>query len=177
MFPFRELFQNSKAARQRIVLKLINELKVKALWFGYPLPSEFFIDINNKLGKVFPSMYDFLNYCQDNNLQEITFNDFYKSLSLNNEQFFEKQFNGMSAYIFRTNRGVWKGNDKVQNISTVKELLNIYWNEKRMSISPQNNYVMFENKGQKDNDGNIILNKRKDFFKPDENGSFANCKN
>jgi DNA repair photolyase len=171
----------SQLYTQRIVLRLINELKVNALWFGLPYPSDFFMDINKKLGRNYPSMYDFFNYCVKNKLDKIYFKDFYSALSKGNEKFFEKEFNGLSSYILRINRGVWKGNTKVQSIKTIKEVLNIFWNEKRLTPSPQNNYIMFskiikDGNPVIDKAGDIILQLNKKFPLPDKNGSFVNCK-
>lgn len=161
---------------QKIVMRLINEVKVNALWFGMPYNTDFFTDINKKLGKSFPSLYHFFNHCVNNDLKEVFHSDYIQSLSVGNESFFNKEFTGIPAYIFRINRGLWKNNPQVQGLRTINDLLKIFWNEKRLANSPQNNFVMFEKTDQKDNEGNIILKRKQILAQPDENGSFANCK-
>jgi len=163
---------------QKVCFRLINELQSNAVWIGLPLPNHTFDKLKAKLTKPFPSIYDFFNSCENRNNELIYFEDFKKSMTAGNEILFEKQYSYIQSYIFRINRNLWKGNEKIQSIRTMSELLNIFWNETKLPRSPQHNKIMFQvlkenGKNVLDENGNIILKTRDVFHQPDENGTFA----
>ena len=61
-----------------------------------------------------------------------------------------------TKYIMSQNRGVWKGNARVQRIVSFREMLREFWNNKRLSASPQNNWLFRLCENRLDN-GNIVL--------------------
>ena len=124
---------------QERLLSIID--KTNALAFGMPYRTEFFKDVRLKLGKCFPSNYDFINYCFENGTRVYNFNDYITSLNLDSDDVFNTEFNGLSAYILRVARQVWKGNKEAQSVRTLKDVLKIYFSDKRISGSPQNNLL------------------------------------
>lgn len=141
---------------QSLVVELIKRGN-NAVAFGMPFKTDLFKDIRSTLGKCFPSNYDVINYCFDNKVKQITFNDYKKVLNENQNDLFNKEFKGLSTYIFRIARQVWKGNDKIQSVRTINDVLNAYWNYKQISGSLQNN-KLFSVAKEKDDDNNLILN-------------------
>lgn len=141
---------------QSLVIELIKRGN-NAVAFGMPFKTDLFKDIRSTLGKCFPSNYDVINYCFDNKVKQITFNDYKKVLNENQNDLFNKEFKGLSTYIFRIARQVWKGNDKIQSIRTINDVLNAYWNYKQISGSLQNN-KLFSVAQEKDDENNLILN-------------------
>lgn len=141
---------------QSLVVELIKRGN-NAVAFGMPFKTDLFKDIRGTLGKCFPSNYDVINYCFDNKVKQITFNDYKKVLNENQNDLFNKEFKGLSTYIFRIARQVWKGNDKIQSIRTINDVLNAYWNYKQISGSLQNN-KLFSVAQEKDDENNLILN-------------------
>ena len=141
---------------QSLVIELIKRGN-NAVAFGMPFKTDLFKDIRGTLGKCFPSNYDVINYCFDNKVKQITFNDYKKVLNENQNDLFNKEFKGLSTYIFRIARQVWKGNDKIQSIRTINDVLNAYWNYKQISGSLQNN-KLFSVAQEKDDENNLILN-------------------
>lgn len=141
---------------QSLVVELIKRGN-NAVAFGMPFKTDLFKDIRSTLGKCFPSNYDVINYCFDNKVKQITFNDYKKVLNENQNDLFNKEFKGLSTYIFRIARQVWKGNDKIQSIRTINDVLNAYWNYKQISGSLQNN-KLFSVAQEKDDENNLILN-------------------
>jgi len=141
---------------QSLVVELIKRGN-NAVAFGMPFKTDLFKDIRSTLGKCFPSNYDVINYCFDNKVKQITFNDYKKVLNENQNDLFNKEFKGLSTYIFRIARQVWKGNDKIQSVRTINDVLNAYWNYKQISGSLQNN-KLFSVAQEKDDDNNLILN-------------------
>jgi hypothetical protein len=51
-------------------------------------------------------------------------------------------FREMDAYVLRVARNVWKENMKIQSIKTYRELLGAIYDEKRITHSPRNNWLM-----------------------------------
>lgn len=141
---------------QSLVVELIKRGN-NAVAFGMPFKTDLFKDIRSTLGKCFPSNYDVINYCFDNKVKQITFNDYKKVLNENQNDLFNKEFKGLSTYIFRIARQVWKGNDKIQSVRTINDVLNAYWNYKQISGSLQNN-KLFSVAQEKDDENNLILN-------------------
>ena len=141
---------------QSLVVELIKRGN-NAVAFGMPFKTDLFKDIRSTLGKCFPSNYDVINYCFDNKVKQITFNDYKKVLNENQNDLFNKEFKGLSTYIFRIARQVWKGNDKIQSARTINDILNAYWNYKQISGSLQNN-KLFSVAKEKDDENNLILN-------------------
>ncbi len=141
---------------QSLVVELIKRGN-NAVAFGMPFKTDLFKDIRSTLGKCFPSNYDVINYCFDNKVKQITFNDYKKVLNENQNDLFNKEFKGLSTYIFRIARQVWKGNDKIQSVRTINDVLNVYWNYKQISGSLQNN-KLFSVAQEKDDENNLILN-------------------
>lgn len=147
----------SQAYLQDCVISLIDK-GLMPLAFGMPFITNFFDEIHNTLGKSFKGNYDFFKYVNGNNLKTVYFSDYYESVK---NECYELEFKGLSAYILRVARNVWKGNEKAQNVKCLKDVLKIYWNDKRISGSPQNNFlfskIMDAGNPIVDNDGNIIL--------------------
>lgn len=141
---------------QSLVVELIKRGN-NAVAFGMPFKTDLFKDIRSTLGKCFPSNYDVINYCFDNKVKQITFNDYKKVLNENQNDLFNKEFKGLSTYIYRIARQVWKGNDKIQSARTINDVLNAYWNYKQISGSLQNN-KLFSVAKEKDDENNLILN-------------------
>ena len=141
---------------QSLVVELIKRGN-NAVAFGMPFKTDLFKDVRSTLGKCFPSNYDVINYCFDNKVKQITFNDYKKVLNENQNDLFNKEFKGLSTYIFRIARQVWKGNDKIQSVRTINDVLNAYWNYKQISGSLQNN-KLFSVAQEKDDENNLILN-------------------
>ena len=141
---------------QSLVVELIKRGN-NAVAFGMPFKTDLFKDIRSTLGKCFPSNYDVINYCFDNKVKQITFNDYKKVLNENQNNLFNKEFKGLSTYIYRIARQVWKGNDKIQSVRTINDVLNAYWNYKQISGSLQNNKLFSVSK-EKDDENNLILN-------------------
>ena len=141
---------------QSLVVELIKRGN-NAVAFGMPFKTDLFKDVRSTLGKCFPSNYDVINYCFDNKVKQITFNDYKKVLNENQNDLFNKEFKGLSTYIFRIARQVWKGNDKIQSARTINDILNAYWNYKQISGSLQNN-KLFSVAQEKDDENNLILN-------------------
>lgn len=129
-----------QAYLQELIVGKINEGK-KVLAFGMPYRTDFFTDVRKCLGKCFPSMYDFVNYAHDSEKNIFDFDDFKNALGINNEEIFNETYNGLSAYILRVARNVWKGNDEAQSVKNMIDVLKVYWKEKRISGSPQNNFL------------------------------------
>lgn len=115
--------------------------KTNALAFGMPYKTDFFTDVRKTLGKYFPSNYDFINYCFENGKGVYTFDDYVKALNVVDDEVFNTEFKGLSAYILRVARNVWKGNKEAQSVKTLMDVLKIYWSDKRISGSPQNNLL------------------------------------
>lgn len=141
---------------QSLVIELIKRGN-NAVAFGMPFKTDLFKDVRNTLGKCFPSNYDVINYCFDNKVKQLKFNDYKKVLNENQNDLFNKEFKGLSTYIFRIARQVWKGNDKIQSVRTINDVLNAYWNYKQISGSLQNN-KLFSVAQEKDDENNLILN-------------------
>ena len=114
---------------------------VNVLAFGMPYKTDFFVDIRRQLGKCFPSNYDFFNYCFERGKGTYTFEDFITALGVNNDIVFNTEFKSLSAYILRVARNVWKGNKEAQSVKTLIDVLKIYFNDRRVSGSPQNNLL------------------------------------
>jgi DNA repair photolyase len=115
--------------------------KTNALAFGMPYRTDFFTEVRKKLGKCFPSNYDFINYCYNKGRGLYNFDDYKKSLMVDDDPVFNTEFKGLSAYILRVARQVWKGNKEAQSVKTLIDVLKIYWDDKRISGSPQNNFL------------------------------------
>lgn len=115
--------------------------KTNALAFGMPYKTDFFTEVRKKLGKCFPSNYDFINYCYNKGRGLYNFDDYKKSLMVDDDSVFNTEFKGLSAYILRIARQVWKGNKEAQSVKTLIDVLKIYWDDKRISGSPQNNFL------------------------------------
>lgn len=131
---------NGQSYLQELLLSKMDS-GVNVLAFGMPYKTDFFTEIRLKLGLCFPSMYDFINYCFDSGKNVFTFDDFINSLDVMNKTAFTNNYNGLSAYILRVARQVWKGNDEAQGVKNMIDVLRIYWNDKRISGSPQNNLL------------------------------------
>ena len=141
---------------QSLVVELIKRGN-NAVAFGMPFKTDLFKDVRSTLGKCFPSNYDVINYCFENNVKKLTFNDYKKILNINQNDFFDKEFKGLSVYIYRIARQIWKGNKEIQSINTINGVLNAYWNYKQISGSLQNN-KLFSVAQEKDDENNLILN-------------------
>jgi hypothetical protein len=102
---------------QSILLSKINESNVLA--FGMPYKTDFFTDVRKKLGNCFPSNYDFINYCHEKGSGVYDFDDYVNSLGVCDNEIFNKQYNGLSAYILRIARQVWKGNKEAQGVKNI----------------------------------------------------------
>lgn len=140
------------------ILETLRQDEFNVLAFGMPYKTKFFDDIIKTLGKSFPSNYYFFNSIKEDK-KIYSFDDYYNSLITDNNEksFWESDHGNISAYIMRVRRDLWKGNDKVQSIRTLKDVLKCYWNEEKLSGSPQNNFMFKKILNKTDNDGNILL--------------------
>ncbi len=130
-----------------------------ALAYGMPFSTNFFDEINTKLGKYFNSNYAFYNFVQSSKKEKFTFDDYFKSIIGVNTELLNIRSKDFSKVIMCQNRGVWKNNEYVQNTISIKEVLYTIWNDRRMSASPQNNQMM-SLCSEKDYEGNLILKRK-----------------
>ena len=123
-----------------------------------PFYTEFYNLVHKILKKDFNSFHDFLNYCHLNNKDgdPIYFDEYYKLIKGNNDDWEQLELKIISKYIFTLNFHSWIGNPKAQSINTYKKLLNFIWNDKRLQQSPQNNSAI-ELTDKKDDENNVIL--------------------
>jgi DNA repair photolyase len=157
--------QKAVIKRQVYLQRQVNLLRaqgVEALAFGMPYSTNFFKEVRQTLGRVFPSNYDFFNYCFDSIVKgTVTFDDYVEVMTGGDKEFWNREFKGLSTYIMRVARQVWKGNEEVQGVKTLTDVLRVYWNEKRIHGSPQNNFLLsnVQRGGENvvDGNGNIVL--------------------
>lgn len=145
------------------VRRIVNDLRdrgLNALSYGMPYKTDFFKEINKTLGKYFPSGYEFVNYVFDSGKETYTFKDYFNSTMIGNECLLKLKGKEFHKYIMSQNRGVWKDSYTAQNAVSFEDVLRVFWNNKRMEASPQNLFGLFDVADQKDDDGNIILQKR-----------------
>jgi len=102
---------------------------------GNALPSEFFYEIREKFGSIFPNQYDLINYCHKNiKAGIVTFDLFYK-LSVDNKPFFEREFKYINKYILKANINEWSKTDEAKNIFSLKGVLQFIWNNPKIQSS------------------------------------------
>jgi DNA repair photolyase len=134
--------------RQRYAQKaLINSYNAgnKALMFGMPFRTDFFNMLEKTYqGKIFPSNYFFYNWVIKNKKKGdvVTKEEYIAALSPYLGDLIDMPFGEMDAYVLRVARNVWKGNMKIQRIKTYRELLGAIYDEKRITHSPRNNWIM-----------------------------------
>lgn len=130
------------------------------LAFGMPYRTRFFDSVNATLGKAMYGNYAFFDSCFERGNGVFTFSDYSSAIIGDNTELLSFRGKEMSKYIMAQHRGVWKS-PKCQAARTFIDVLRIIWNEKRLSSSPQNNFLfqaVTEN-GVRcvDDDGNILL--------------------
>lgn len=131
---------------------------------GMPKQSHFFDAIRKVFGKISPNHFDVINYCFDNNTPDgmvLTYAEFERIMLDGVEDMFLSKYNGFRSYIFKANAHEWIENAKVKEIETLRDVLNIIWNSKRIKQSLQHN-ALFQRRT--DHEGNDIL---------DENGNIT----
>lgn len=129
------------------------------LTMGYPRYTDFFTEIKEKLVKIFPLNHDFFNHVIKSDKTEFCFEDFYNSI-VTDKELFERQFkNSLTGYIFKTDMFTYAKIAKSKP-TTLKEILKIYWNTKKIKSSPQNN-LLFEKNIILENQDGIVINKIK----------------
>jgi hypothetical protein len=132
---------------------------------GMPKKSLFFKEIREKLGKISPNHFDAINYCFENLTKDgfvLKYSDFEKVITKGTVEMWDVEFKNFKEYIFKQAFQVWKGNDEVQSFTTLRQVLRINWNEKRIKQSIQHNALfqrMVDENGKDilDEDGNIML--------------------
>ncbi len=130
-----------------------------------PYRTNFFNDIREKLGPIFPNQWDFINYVFEKwdgkNSMEVTFSDYEKAITRHKKEFFYKPFVGSQMYMVRHAFNQWKGNDDVQAENTLIGVMKFHWNVRQCRTSMQNNAlfkkITFNGNDKLDSDGNIIL--------------------
>ncbi len=130
------------------------------LAFGMPYGTKFFESVNATLGKAMNGNYAFFNSCFVKGRGVFSFKDYISSIIGVNVDLLGFRGKEMSKYIMAQHRGVWK-TPRYQSARSFEDVLKIIWNEKRLSSSPQNNFLfqaVTEN-GVRcvDDDGNILL--------------------
>lgn len=128
---------------------------------GMPFRSEFFTEIKNRLGKTFPVLQEFVNWCFDqehDNGRIFTFKDFLGVMA--RDELFLRRFakNDLRAYLLRADFKTWKANRIIQSH---EQLLRLNWNSNRLKTGIQNHSlfkVVQENGRDKfDAEGNKLL--------------------
>jgi len=130
------------------------------LAFGMPYRTRFFDSVNATLGKAMNGNYAFFDSCFERGNGVFTFSDYFSAIIGDNTELLSFRGKEMSKYIMAQHRGVWKS-PKCQAARSFEDVLKIIWNDKRLSSSPQNNFLfqaVTEN-GVRcvDDDGNILL--------------------
>jgi len=95
--------------------------------------------VDEALGGSFPTYYLFLERMKDKygyKNVEITWDEFFNCFEY--KDFYDKELRGYQQYIFKLSRKVWLEKREYQKIKTFKEVLRCIWNEKGISLSPQN---------------------------------------
>ena len=127
---------------------------------GMPKKSRFFDAIRNSLGKISPNQFDAINYCFDHNTDHgmvLTYDVFERIMLEGVEDMFLSKFNGFKSYIFKANAHEWIENANVKEVETLRDVLNIVWNSKRIKQSLQHN-ALFQRR--QDEQGNDMLDER-----------------
>ena len=166
---FEAEFKDHKGQRymQGIVSELREDASVDVVSFGMPWGTRFIERVRAKLGKCFPSNYDFFNFVERNKKDFYTFGDYYENITGHSDlrTLFEEPFKEAGKYLFATARNVWKSSPRAQGCETFKELLRVVWNDARVNSSPQRNF-MFKGFDAISEGGDIFL-KRKEVNEDD----------
>lgn len=107
------------------------------------------------MGKVFPMNFDFYQYVLATKNEEYTFDEFYQLVTSGREEFFEKDFPPLDAYVIRNARRLWKGHPANQKITNFRKLIRLYWNSKQFVTCPINCWELEES--GRDSHGNVTL--------------------
>ncbi|GBR73148.1 hypothetical protein NO1_0578 [Candidatus Termititenax aidoneus] len=144
--------KNSTKDRQKYAQQaVINARKAgcEALMFGMPFRNDFFDILVSTYGKdkVFPSNYFFYNWLIKNKKAgDIVIREEYVNvLAPYLGDLIDTPIKAMPTYILRTARQVWKGNERVQRMTTYRELLGVIFDDKRISACPKRNFLISEN--------------------------------
>ena len=148
------------------VLKYLRENNINTFKLGQPYPTNIFNNIKSKLNKIFPNLWDVINYCYNIDYSKgyiLTIDKYLEILNKEANDFFNKPFKGLgNNYIIRASFQDWKGNLSIQRINTINGIFKMYWNYKRVRASLQNNYlfrliVNANNEPILDNNNNLML--------------------
>ena len=131
--------------------------------FGIPYRTDFFYDIKKIFSVSMPTEQDFCDYCEDKLSDKdsvlITFDEFYECISKGHKLFqsYFKQ-NTIRGYLLRGDFDTWKEN---RQIHSMRELLNVLWNDPRpyCSIASHSLFAIATENGKpmRDNAGNALL--------------------
>lgn len=138
----------------------VDSIGLMPMKIGMPKKSLFFNEIRSKLGKSSPNHFDLINYCFENNTPkglDITYSMFEKLMTNGNEELFNSKFNGFKSYVFKASAHEWIENENTKKIETLKDVMKIFWNSKRIKQSPQHNALFQIKENELDKEGNIIL--------------------
>lgn len=164
------------------IIPILKENGFHVVKVGNALPSEFFYEIRERLGTIFPNQYDLINYCHNTMKSGIVTFDLFYELSVDNKPFFEREFKYVNKYILKTNINEWSRSEYAKNIFSLKEVLRFIWNNTKiqssMSRSKAFRVVVDENqKPIQDKDGNLQLYFDKGIYpKPNRTITLKDCK-
>lgn len=127
------------------------------LAFGMPYGTDFFDEVNKTLGRAMNGNYAFFNSCFSSGREFFWFEDYLNSIIGENVDLLEYCGSDAQKYILGQHRGVWKDSYSAKEAKTFKDVLRIFWNNKRMPGSPQNNFLFQRVTDEKDDNGNILL--------------------
>lgn len=130
----RKGFQNY--VKKIIPILIANDFKVMKL--GMPYYSEFFYDIRKVFKHIFPNQLDFINHCHNSNKNIFTFDDFYNT-SVDNKNFFEREFKYINKYILKSSIRQWACNEDYKKVFSLKGVLNVFWNDDKFPQSLRRN--------------------------------------
>lgn len=130
---------------------------ITPLAFGMPFKTAFFDEINAALGKAMNGNYAFFNRCFSSGKEYVTFDDYFDAIIGENKELLEYTGKEAPKYIMCQNRGAWKDSWTAKEARTFTDVLRCFWNNKRLSGSPQNNFLFQKVKNEKDEFGNIVL--------------------
>lgn len=147
---------------RKIVGDLQSDKDINVFMQGMPYATKWHEQIREKLGKAFPSNYDFINSAVRSPKDSYSFEDYYASITSHSglAEFFEEPRKNLSAYIFTNARHLWRGNVQYQNIFSYKDLIRIIWNQPKFNMNPQASSVFSNYTRDTDSDGNIILTRK-----------------
>jgi len=143
------------------IIPILIENNVLFTKLGMPFKTEFYNDIKNIFGKIFPNQYDFINLCHKKGTGTYNFEEFY-NITVDDKVLFERKFRDINAYLIKSNIHEWANNEEDKKAFSLKEVLRIIWNNDKYPQSLRRNQafrtvVNKNNEIIKDNNQNILL--------------------